>query len=307
MITNLKVPIGLFLAWSTCLARPAMVRAEAESSVASQPKQVDPPEQKPPQSRATKPVVPNPALFAPDGWNAQVVSAILDAEKNLTSLTLADFVKNHPTEGRWIELWCGAKTSADDSRLSTNTKEVCESVKSGKEDKIPIFELASAVREQNPPNCSGFGVTVPLFGIRLLKGGGTSLNGPVQAGLGGGYYWGNAWRGSCRESFSTGPEFFAYSEGLDPSGKFQIGIGAGWQFVAFQYFQFGFALGWDVYRREQATSVDASGATTTTTTSSGLLALQNVGPRPSLTFLLTFAVTGGATQTQNANQGTGGK
>ena len=312
MTTNLRIPTSLFLACLACIAWPAMARAEEESNVPSQSAQTAPSEQEPPQSKAIKPtatapVVPASASFSPHGWNAQVVSAILDAEKSLTSLTFADFVKNHPTEGRWIELWCGAKTSADDSGLPTNTKAVCESFKNSNEATIPIFELASAVREQNPPNCSGFGVTVPLFGIRLLKGGGTGLNGPVQAGLGGGYYWGNAWRGSCRESFSTGPEFFAYSEGLDPSGKFQIGLGVGWQFVAFQYFQFGFALGYDVYRREQSTSVDASGATTSTTTSSGLLALQDVGPRPSLTFLLTFAVTGGATQTQDANPGTGSK
>ena len=319
MITNLRILSSLFLACPTCMVWPAMVRAEGESDAPSQPTQATPSAQEPTQYKAINPVVPDPASFTPYGWNAQVVSAILDAEKNLTSLTFADFVKNHPAEGRWIELWCTAKTSPKDSGLATNTKAVrdsglatsteavCESVKYSREANIPIFELANAVREQNPPNCSGFGVTVPLFGIRLLKGGGTGLNGPVQAGLGGGYYWGNAWRGSCRGSFSTGPEFFAYSEGLDPSGKFQIGIGVGWQFVAFQYFQFGFALGYDVYRREHSTSVDASGATTSTTTSSGLLALQDVGPRPSLTFLLTFAVTGGATQTQNATPGTGSK
>jgi hypothetical protein len=55
-------------------------------------------------------------------------------------------------------------------------------VKYSREANIPIFELANAVREQNPPNCSGFGVTVPLFGIRLLKGGGTGLNGCSRAG-----------------------------------------------------------------------------------------------------------------------------
>jgi len=94
---------------------------------------------------------------------------------------------------------------------------------------------------------------------------------------GGGYYWGNAWRGSCRGILQHGTRVLRILRRTRSFGKFQIGIGVGWQFVAFQYFQFGFALGYDVYRREHSTSVDASGATTSTTTSSGLLALQDVG------------------------------
>ena len=45
-------------------------------------------------------------------------------------------------------------------------------------------------------------------------------------------------------------EFFGFSEGLDPSKTFQLGVGAGLGLTAFGKFQFGISLGYDLIRSE---------------------------------------------------------
>ncbi len=105
---------------------------------------------------------------------------------------------------------------------------------------------------------------VPLYSIRYV-GGETVPSGPVKADLGGGYYWGL----HCKKPFSFGPEVFGYSKGLDPSGLMQVAVAGGLQVVAYTYFQFGLAVGYDVYRREAGASAN------------GLLAGQGSGRRAS--------------------------
>ena len=127
------------------------------------------------------------------------------------------------------------------------------------------------------PSCGGFGITIPLFSVRYHENGDAYVNGPVKAGLGGGYFWG---RCDSARTWTHGPEVFAYTEGLDPTGMFQIGLAAGYQVAAFGKFQFGLAAGYDLIRQQTGTGTN------------GLLAAKRMG-QESLSFLITFSVSGG--------------
>jgi hypothetical protein len=184
---------------------------------------------------------------------------------------LAGFRKAKPDEYRWLDTWCKARQGA--RSRSAREKQVCAAAAAAGTE-VSIFQLAELADEVEPASCSGFGLTVPLFAVRYVDGGST-VAAPIEAGLGAGYY--SAW--TCSTRFSVGHEVFGWSQGLDPSGNFQIGVAAGVQVVAFKYFQFGLALGYDLYRKGADISTN------------GLLSGRNLG-KPSLTTLVTFTISG---------------
>jgi hypothetical protein len=151
-------------------------------------------------------VAPDPDAFAPDRWNDRVLSAVLKAERTLEATTFGQFYANYGAEALWIVHWCHAKRNdlaegsiervvcdaADRAATNENDKWTGRIEDTKDLDTIGIFQLAEVARKLNPPNCAGFGLIVPLYSVRLSRGGGTEVRGPVDAGLGGGYYWGTS-------------------------------------------------------------------------------------------------------------------
>jgi len=165
----------------------------------------------------------------------------------------------------------------------------------------------------DPAKCSGFGLLTPLFGVSNRGADPTNPNhrdalrvtGPVQSGIGGGYYRAVS-DATCRPGeWMLNWEFFGFSEGLDPSKTFQLGIGAGLGLTAFDKFQFGISLGYDLIRLETFESGgvtrtytngllewnDVLGCGTSTVGVGGQSAWQCRGRN--FTWLLTFGVTTG--------------
>jgi hypothetical protein len=219
---------------------------------------------------------PGPLLFSDD-----VRKTIDDCKATLAcGANLSEFEDKKKDQYLWIKTWCNSRKSV--KNRSDDEKVVCDGTKdNGKPEDVSIFTLANLADAIDPASCSGFGLSIPLFAIRYA--GGTSVVGPVKAGLGGGYYYG----AYCQRDFSVGPEVFGWSQGLDPSGDFQIGVAGGVQFVAYKYFQFGAALGYDLYRQGTGISTD------------GLFSGKNLG-KPSLTTLLTFTITNTAAESNSA-------
>lgn len=169
--------------------------------------------------------------------------------------------------------------------------------------------------------CSGFGLLTPLFGVSNRGADPANPNhrnvlrvtGPVQSGIGGGYY-----RTVSEDTCVPGVwmlnwEVFGFSEGLDPSKTFQLGLGAGLGLTVFDRFQFGIALGYDLIRSE---TFEFGGVSRTY--SNGLLEWNDVlgcgtgvngaGGQSAwecrgrnFTWLLTFGITtgGGASEAKN--------
>ena len=112
----------------------------------------------------------------------------------------------------------------------------------------------------SPQGCKGWGLTTPLFGISNRDFNNTTetrrtellVTGPIQSGLGGGYFKAVQGGPKC-EDFAFGWELFGLSEGLNPADKFQIGVGAGLSLHVWGKFSFGLALGVDLIRREKYT------------------------------------------------------
>ena len=75
------------------------------------------------------------------------------------------------------------------------------------------------------------------------------MTGPVQSGIGAGYYWG--WNGDCAE-WTIGFSAFGFTEGLDPGTKFQVGGGVSIDLVHYRLFSIGIGAGYDLLRREEA-------------------------------------------------------
>jgi hypothetical protein len=213
----------------------------------------------------------------------------------MTCPTLFALKASHSQEFEWVLGWCKAR--AGDKSSNSDEREVCTAFLSNNDENLrttSTLKLARVASDENPPECGGFGLTIPLYSIRYAHGQ-SDVKGPVAAGLGGGYYW--VPPGLCRESFSAGPEIFAYSEGLDPSGLFHIGLAAGAQIAAYRYFQFGVSLGYDLYRRQP--SQDA-------TTGASLVEKSGLFDgsfhRSDFTVLLTFSVTGQGDSAAKTNQ-----
>jgi hypothetical protein len=111
-----------------------------------------------------------------------------------------------------------------------------------------------------PDECHGWGLLTPLYGVSNRgpsridpnKRDELRLTGPVASGIGGGYY--RPLNGACSNDRMWTAEFFGFSEGLDPSKTFQLGIGAGIGLTVFGKFQFGVAVGYDLVRHENIES-----------------------------------------------------
>jgi hypothetical protein len=142
-------------------------------------------------------------------------------------------------------------------------------------------------------------LTTPLFGISNrefnsmtdTKRTAVMVTGPIQSGLGGGYFKAIRGGGPKCEDFAFGWEVFGLSEGLNPADKFQIGAGAGLSLQVTGKFSFGLALGVDLIRREKYTR-----GGTDVFLNNGLLILNdgNYNRRDLLnnvTLLLTFSVS----------------
>lgn len=158
--------------------------------------------------------------------------------------------------------------------------------------------------------CHGFGLLTPLFGVSSRGVDRTNPNrrdelritGPVESGIGGGYYraLGPDNSAACTHDVIIDGEVFGFSEGLNPSTTFQIGVGAGIGVTAWGKFQFGISLGYDLIRRETISNGGVS-----RTYSNGLLEWNDVTgcgtawggsgaarcAARNFTWLLTFGVT----------------
>jgi hypothetical protein len=225
----------------------------------------------------------NPPQTKKDAPPEKVLSAVKDCveKKDKPCNSLADLATTNPDGYLAIQLWCG-KNAANFlySSYSGSVAKVCRAALKKPNDRANVtrFDLALFGEQVNEPafECGGFGLTLPLFSVRR-SGGDYEVNGPVAAGIGGGYYY--AMR--CRETWTWGPEVFAFSEGLDPSKTFQVGVAAGLSVTAFKYFNFGLAVGYDVFRRQ--TLDDGSKRST------GLLTGKDLN-KENLTWLITFGV-----------------
>lgn len=209
---------------------------------------------------------------------SEVAKQISECAEDMTCPLLADFRLKHESAFAWLRAWCQARTAQLPApKRETPEMHVCAAAMAEQDveaatKKVSVFELVEVAPVIAKPSCSGFGLVVPLYSVRHA-GKETVASGPVKAGLGGGYYWGLV----CKRSFSFGPEVFGYSEGLDPSGLLHFGVGGGLQMAAFTYFQFGLALGYDLYRRD--TGVPPN----------GLLSGQGLG-KASVSWLITFSI-----------------
>ena len=164
---------------------------------------------------------------------------------------------------------------------------------------VPKWELVRLLRDAHANevySCNGFGVTLPLYSLRrgreedddATQPGEYKARGPIESGVGAGYYWAL----KCRPTWTWGFELFGLTEGLDPSGKFQIGIGGGPSITAFRYFRFGLGLEYDLFRQSISSSEDKKKIT------SGLL-IGRFPHRRNLTWLITFGLQSTDTQTSS--------
>lgn len=153
---------------------------------------------------------------------------------------------------------------------------------------VTVFDLVAFAPYVWRVTCGSWGVTLPLYSARYADRG-MVASGPVQSGLGAGYYnatprsWWNLGLGSCSPQFSSGMEYFAFSQGLDPGSVFQIGLAVGPTIAVWNHFQLGIAFGYDLIR------VQNGGIT------NGLLPLR-YPLKESFTWLLTFSLSQPATQ-----------
>lgn len=301
-----KCPIGIAI-FATCAmsngvgAQEALPPAPVPRAQAPIP---SPAETGPPETA----VAPATAEVAPAGvvppnhvvvdtsprWPADVVDGINGCKSSMTCPTLLELKNNHDEVFMWIANWCRAEKGPKSSDANMNA--VCKASVSGSDTQlgeVSILQVADLAANANPPQCSGFGLVLPLYSIRYGNGG-SDVKGPVAAGLGGGYYW--VPQGLCRESFSTGPELFGYSEGLDPSGLFHVGIAAGVQVVAYKYFQFGLDVGYDIYRRQPGQTSATGDALVEKT---GLLA--GAFHKSDWSALITFSVVGASSSAGKSN------
>jgi hypothetical protein len=179
---------------------------------------------------------------------------------------------------------------------------------------IALAEPAQVIARKK---CHGFGLLTPLFGVSSRGVDRTNQNrrdelrltGPIESGIGGGYYRSFGFSAdeaidshtrTCNENVLVNWEVFGFSEGLNPSSTFQVGVGGGLGMTAWGKFQFGIALGYDLIRRETISNGGVS-----RTYSNGLLEWNDVtgcgtawgGPDAArcaarnFTWLLTFGVT----------------
>jgi len=232
-------------------------------------------------------LAPPPIVTTSYYWPKSLHAALEDCTKNATCDNYSDFESAHAAEAARLVTWCNVQKS-DPAYATTNTlqggltRRVCDAVLStekSKKEALPISVIVDLQKFEEVPRyqCNGFGLTLPLFVLRYV-GGVTTVTGPIAAGLGGGYYW--AW--TCDANWSVGGEGFVWSQGLDPSGNFQIGLAAGVSFQAFQYFVVGVDIGYDLFRQ----TVNATGVKVT----NGLFAFKSFGA-PSISYLLTLSFT----------------
>jgi hypothetical protein len=238
--------------------------------------------------RAVVPPIVAPFVDISPLWPTRVVEGINECKASMTCPTLLALKATHSETFAWVAGWCKARGGPNIS--NPDEKSVCAALLANSDhdlDLVSILTLARLAAVETPRECSGFGLTVPLYSIRYARGG-SEVKGPVAAGLGGGYYW--VPQVLCRESFSAGPEIAGYSEGLDPSGLFHLGLALGAQIAAYKYFQFGVAVGYDLYRRQP----DSDAMTgTAAVEKSGLF--DGSFHKSDWSLLITFSVSGATT------------
>lgn len=226
---------------------------------------------------------------------------------------LYDFKKKAPVEYGQLQIWCRARLAFDfdvpRAFQPKSVKKACQAVRSDREDKLvgissTDIQLLLEDADKAFYTCNGFGFTVPLFSLRRglaedRDGGGEArVRGPIESGVGAGYYWAL----DCHPEWTWGIQGYGFTEGLDPSGKFQVGLGAGVGLTAFKYFRFGLGVGYDLFRQSQAEDG--------TLLRNGLLIGKYAG-RQSLTWHITFGLQSVESQTSEPEvspaAGTGGQ
>ena len=284
---TVRIAMPLFAALATFAAQSTATAQNVAPAATSPPAPLAAPSPPPPptpaRALAVAVGVPQFVDISPT-WPSDVLDAISGCKTSMACPTVKELKANHADAYQWVKGWCNARTGilspdADEKRVCAATGTDTDAALGV----VSILTLAQVAATQNPPDCSGFNLTIPLYSIRYGSGD-ADVKGPIAAGLGGGYYW--APPRLCRPSFSFGPEVFGYSEGLDPSGLFQVGLAAGAQIIAYKYFQFGLDLGYDLYRRQPGT--DAMGAATVEKT--GLLS--GTIHKSDFSALITFSVVG---------------
>ena len=202
---------------------------------------------------------------------SQAVLMCRDRGPNCSSLL--DLKRLEPGIYRDLRAWCAPHKDAGDVLCQTVNANVDEELAA-----ITVDDLL-VLRSENlkiTRSCSGFGLVVPLVGIRRLAKDNVVLGGPLEVGLGGGYHFGLV----CADQFSVGWDVFAYSEGLNPGTVFHIGAGTGPAMSVANFVRFGFSLGYDFFR-----SIERNGVSTT----NGLLSYKRPHSRD-LSWLVTLAV-----------------
>ncbi len=231
---------------------------------------------------AERAVPPAPYVVSP---NRAAVAAAIDAcAASVTCAFLSDFKAQSEQAYRWVQAWCRWREARGQAPgAGTASATLCEAVAPAESAKVdrdallastPALVLEAVRDDIAPPRCDAFGLTVPLYSLRRQHGE-VVASGPVKAGLGGGYYFGQRFLGVCRPDFTAGPEVFVWSEGLDPGDLFHTGLAAGYQLTAFKYFSVGIAVGYDLYRSTSAGDRN------------GILAGKGMG-KQSVTWLLTL-------------------
>lgn len=107
-------------------------------------------------------------------------------------------------------------------------------------------------------SCNDFDLLTPLYGVSNRRPDPGNPNhrdslrvtGPVASGIGAGYYHTLHGLDTCKAKWSIDWEVFGFSEGLDTSSTFQVGVGGGLALTVFGKFQFGLAVGYDLIRLE---------------------------------------------------------
>lgn len=226
-------------------------------------------------------------------------SSVVDAIESCTDVNCANlwsFRSGFAGQYESLRIWCADRLDREGPRLVQPkiVLNVCRAVRADsmqEQSKILLSNLRDLLTKHSNKiyTCNGFGLTVPVFSVRWglneeRAADSPRIRGPVESGIGGGYYW----AAECNPSWTFGLEAFGFTEGLDPSRNMQIGVGAGLSLHAFKYFRVGLGVGYDLIR--QVVRDDGERL------KSGLLFFRYAG-RHSLTTFITFSIQSTDAQT----------
>jgi hypothetical protein len=230
---------------------------------------------------------PIPVAAAPD----TLMKALEDCIKSRTCTSLETFMADESNANAVFELRTLCRERAGlSSRGSPSVRTVCAALihpRSSPPAHVDKVTLSLFHHRMKKPafDCGGFGFALPLVSLRR-SGDEYEVTGPVSAGVGAGYYYAFA----CQRHWTWGPELFAFSEGLDPSKTLHVGVAGGLAITAFAHFNFGLALGYDLFRHRNLEDG--------TIRSTGLLTGRAVD-KGDFTWLITFGIRSASQKTSN--------